>query len=828
VKKGAMVRRFAKWDAEKFEASEPGPFLEPEANITAERIVFRDDEGKKECISLLQGKDEVFCWSIENGEAKILPDIPADQQKKDPDVIASWSARIAHLKDHPVLAGRVQNIDDGTEIEVTWQAMMSVGAPDHDHELSKGKCKVAAGGFAIAFDPHVLTTDNNLLNAPRPVYAKLKAKGKDLPLRDQAVTIYGDSQFPDTKPKPPEPQPAAGGKTAKEIVGWVEVDRGGETDKLNSWSKVAFPTRKLTQLTGTASTRITGDGADAIWVAACTPSQHLALESEKAMGVSEALEHHAKALRTPFPDAPEWLIAKDGPSAFKAGNGMQTGICAVDCTAGVAQAGKKAGCTEAVRQTNLGSCHNGTASGCQTAVQLGSYKTVKKDGCPAVISSCGAAQHDKSHCFLSGAVKGDNAEERERWHVRLPMRTSGAGYPYLRDNGKNARVLLVNPASGAAVVCSQEARGPQAKSDGNADVPEAAVVKDEFKDKDTLVAASYETFWKLGLSRSGNGDAVVLLAWVDALTPLGPVAADVPIKLKKTASYDTLMGDSPPVTPGVPGGKVKSSNITVGGMHFVDWYNNVLSKAYPGVNNDFLYLGQKHANFPGPIDKANFINVFDNVEHLWAKEISLQEFLGFLMIFCNETGGKLKAIAERGGKKYWFEAGKKASYNVNKDMKCKPAGVKLREIGVELSEEEFAAWNGRGPYPDDSRFADKVNECDFVKYRGHGLIQLTWRSNYDAHCEPALKEHYGKGLDDLSTAELEKIILEDPKVYLRMVKSFFSAQKSKFLKVNENNWYPNGTVVAGGGPQGQVYAKLYNFRCSTAFDEITKAGYEFR
>ena len=106
-------------------------------------------------------------------------------------------------------------------------------------------------------------------------------------------------------------------------------------------------------------------------------------------------------------------------------------------------------------------------------------------------------------------------------------------------------------------------------------------------------------------------------------------------------------------------------------------------------------------------------------------------------------------------------------------------------------------------------------------------FQLTWRSNYDAHCEPALKEHYGKGLDDMSTAELEKIILEDPKVYLRMVKSFFSAQKSKFNKVNENDWYPNGTVVAGGGPQGQIYAKLYNWRCTTAFEEMTKAGQKF-
>ena len=91
VKKGAMVKKYARWDAEKFEASAPGGLLEPEATVTAERIVFRSDDGKKECISLFQGKDEVFCWSIENGEEKIVPDLPADQQKKDPNVKRSYS-----------------------------------------------------------------------------------------------------------------------------------------------------------------------------------------------------------------------------------------------------------------------------------------------------------------------------------------------------------------------------------------------------------------------------------------------------------------------------------------------------------------------------------------------------------------------------------------------------------------------------------------------------------------------------------------------------------------------------------------------------------------
>ena len=56
----------------------------------------------------------------------------------------------------------------------------------------------------------------------------------------------------------------------------------------------------------------------------------LALESEAAMPVAEAAAHHAKAIKAPFPDAPDWLAAAD-ESAWKVDNGIQTGICAVDC-----------------------------------------------------------------------------------------------------------------------------------------------------------------------------------------------------------------------------------------------------------------------------------------------------------------------------------------------------------------------------------------------------------------------------------------------------------------------------------------------------------------
>ena len=816
VKQGALVKTYGKWNEEKFEAEEPGDLLSPESALTAERIVFRREDGSWELISILQGARTVYCWSIEDGEEKIAPDPPAEQQSKDPAAMASWSQRIAHLSDHPVLAGRVQNIDEGTEVEARWFAILAAGAPEHDQEVGSAKCKVAKGGFALAFDPHTLTSDANLLNAPRPVYAKLKAKDASLDLRGQAVTVYGEEKFPDPAPGAASPKPGESG--AKEIVAWFEVSRGDSSDRFTGWGSTELATRALTQLTGAAAQRLSGDGQDRIWVAPVYAAQHLPLESEKDLAPVAALSDHARLLRQAHPDAPAWVI---GEGVATAENGIETGICATHCKTAVAPEGRKAGCTEQIRVSNLASCRNGTEPACAGAVQQGRLPVVKKDACPAEIASCAGAQHDKSRCFVSGVVRGEGAEERERWHVRLPMRTKGAGYPYLRESGKNLRVLLLNPQNGSAVVCSQEARGPRWKCPGNAEAAAAAVAKDEFKDKDTGLGASYEVFWTLGLPRSG-GDAVVLLAFVDARTPLGPVDAQAPIRLKASETYETVMGDAAPVVKGEPGEKVKSGDVRVGGKHFADWFNEDFKPLYPG-NHPTLLLWKKPAPmFPSKVNKKNFQTVFDHVEELWAKELTLQEFLGFFGIFYNETGGTLEPLVERGSEKYMFEPtpGGKASYNTSKMNR--PAGDRLKSVGA-VSDDKVAAWNG-SRYPDDAGIKDQVHECDFWKFRGRGLIQLTFRDNYKAHCEPALKKSGYKGIDELSERELGQIVHDDPRIYLHMVKSFFGGIKSAFAKVNDDQFVETGKRVSGQTP----YGELYEWRCLTLMDAMKKAGYEFR
>ena len=117
------------------------------------------------------------------------------------------------------------------------------------------------------------------------------------------------------------------------------------------------------------------------------------------------------------------------------------------------------------------------------------------------------------------------------------------------------------------------------------------------------------------------------------------------MKLKKTVSFEELMGDAPPVVPGEPGTKVKSGNIMVAGKHFVDWYNKDFQPLHKGKHPTLVYGkdGAHPIEFPaGQINKANFQKVFDHCEQLWAKELGAGEFVAILCIMLNEVGGRFR------------------------------------------------------------------------------------------------------------------------------------------------------------------------------------------
>jgi hypothetical protein len=111
-----------------------------------------------------------------------------------------------------------------------------------------------------------------------------------------------------------------------------------------------------------------------------------------------------------------------------------------------------------------------------------------------------------------------------------------------RPDGKNLRVVLVNPRSGAAVVCSMEDYGPSGvTTEPNKPIPEASVEADEFKDMGHICGMSYEARWKLGLHNT-HGEPIVLMALVPATTPLGPLADGTVVKVRKTIKRAQLLG----------------------------------------------------------------------------------------------------------------------------------------------------------------------------------------------------------------------------------------------------------------------------------------------
>jgi len=540
VKKGAKVIAHRKWNEKIFKPEEPiaAKGLPEGREIAVERIVFRRADAKFEAIETHLDGTLAYLWSIEDGKEALeaQPRKEGMAEDKEPRLYLSWSHRVAQVSEHPVLAGRVKNIDAGKEVEVQFFAMRSLEGAEHDAELETKKVKVEAGGLSVDFDPAQLVHGQNLLNSPRPVYAKIKIGDQVISNRDQAVTIYAAARpFQDPK-APPPPEPVSEGKP---VHTFFEIARAGAAEKLTLFDASPATTRKLAQLGEPVRKRFVGEGGfDDVYVGTLTTMPHLALEAEARMKPAEALEQHKRDTLKSQPDAPAWAFSTPG-RAGTADNGIQVGLCATHCKTEVCAEGKASGCTEEIRVRNLSSCHTAHHGACQGAVEpvkLGKKPVVKS--CGGYAGSCAEARHDKSKCFLADPVLGDLADDRERWAVALPMRVKNdKAYDY---KGR-LRVVLVNPQNGKAVVCSQELRGPNTKSEGHDECAAVSVKKDELKGKGRLVACSYEVAWRLGMSRAQGGDLMVLLAFVPTTTPLGPVNDASVFMLRKSATFTQLI-----------------------------------------------------------------------------------------------------------------------------------------------------------------------------------------------------------------------------------------------------------------------------------------------
>ena len=564
VKKGAKAVVYQTWNPIIFKpegaVSEEG--LAEGRQIQIERFVFRREDGKFEAVEAVVDGQRSYLWSIEDGKTNLEAEPPktGSGDHKDPAIHATWTQRVAHVNEHPVFAGRVENIDDGKELELSFFAIRAMDGAEHDVQLEAKKVKVVAGGLSADFDPGQLVQGQNLLNTPRPIYAKIKVGEATISLRDQAVTIYAaDAPFPDPKPAPPAEDKGDG----KPMAAYFSIKRGAAVEKLTLWDGSPAATKKLKDIGDPARHRFVADeGADDLYVGTVTTMPHLPLESEARMTPAEALEHHKAATMKAEPDLPGWAFAASARAAT-ADNGIAAGLCATHCKTAVSAEGLATGCTEAIRVRNLGSCHNAHHGECQKAVapiQLGKPPVVS--GCAGYAGSCAEVAHDKSKCFVTEAVLGAGAADRERWSVALPMRIKDdKNYDYKG----NLRVLLVNPSNGKAVVASQEARGPKTNCETHEECDNIGLKKDELKDKGRIAACSYEVAFKLGLPRAG-GDGVVLMAFVPVTTALGPVPDEKVFKLRKEVAREGLAGTAAipepvppprPATPPKPGAEAK-------------------------------------------------------------------------------------------------------------------------------------------------------------------------------------------------------------------------------------------------------------------------------
>lgn len=185
------------------------------------------------------------------------------------------------------------------------------------------------------------------------------------------------------------------------------------------------------------------------------------------------------------------------------------------------------------------------------------------------------------------------------------------------------------------------------------------------------------------------------------------------------------------------------------GKSFTSFFNTYNSgKGHWGVDLNGNYLNLKLVNNADSLLTTIFSN--ENIKLLTDKnDLNIYQFIIMVSIMINETGGKFNStITEFGSLQYMFnKRPNKASYNklsgnitaydLFRDNNF--MSVPARQSMLKPKNINDPAWKGT-VYPSnepvggynskDNYKVGLISECDFYKFRGRGLIQLTGRGNY--------------------------------------------------------------------------------------------------
>lgn len=323
-------------------------------------------------------------------------------------------------------------------------------------------------------------------------------KGLDIPLA-------GPPTVSRNKPKAP-----------KDVTGFIKIKRGNEIDEWTYHDNVVVAKVKITN----SNVFVKGSGnsgKDEVYTGSAHAELHLPVDNEKDKSPLEAIRIHRekKNMEQDGVDYSNCVYQGDNSlDACTVGNGMSARICNYHCKQ------KEKRCNNYA--SNIDKCDKYSA-----VIESNNKKKKKKNEespcrtklnptkCGGALSFCRGAKHDKNNCKVVGgawgAVTGTDARIRERWYCALPIlwKVPGYSYPY-----RKLKVILVNPANGKSVVCSQEDRGPRREKDNR------------------FVGPSHETLQALGAVSGCTLHGV----FADQSLPLGPLPFGTKIHV-----FDTLV-----------------------------------------------------------------------------------------------------------------------------------------------------------------------------------------------------------------------------------------------------------------------------------------------